>query len=315
MTITDTVAAVDIGGTKTAAALVDADGTILDRDTTTTPGDAGAPHVLDRATRLVGALRARNPGRTLAAVGVGTAGVVDPVRGVVVGATDVLKGWVGADLNAAFGGALGVPVAVRNDVHAHALGEAWRGAAAGRQSVLYVAVGTGIGAAFVHSGLTGRLLTGSHAAAGHAGHLPSPHASDLACTCGGRGHLEAIAAGPALVREYQRRTGRQAADLQEVAHRATSGDAEAWEVLKLGGAAVGSAVGGMMNILDPEIVVIGGGVTALGPLWWEPLLRSATTTALPILRDTRIVRSSIADHAALLGAASLAWALLDGGGR
>nr|WP_255358656.1 ROK family protein [Micromonospora sp. M42] len=193
---------------------------------------------------------------------------MDSGSGLVLSATDVLTGWTGTDLRGDLGRRLGVPVTVVNDVHAHALGEARHGVAAGYDTVLYVAVGTGVGASFV---LGDTVLAGAHSAAGHAGHQPSAYAGTLPCTCGGRGHLEAIAAGPALTAEYVRRTGRPVADLRAVAALAAGGDETARDVVRLGGTAVGSAVGGLVNVLDPAAVVIGGGVTGLGEPWWRAL--------------------------------------------
>ncbi|NED55175.1 ROK family protein, partial [Micromonospora aurantiaca] len=182
----DLVAALDIGGTKTTAALVTAGGEVVGRHTAPTPGRSGAAAVLDTAAGLVEKLRADAPG-AVRALGVGSAGVIDSASGLVLSATDVLTGWTGTDLRGDLRRRLGVPVTVINDVHAHALGEARHGAAAGYDTVLYVAVGTGVGASFV---LGDTVLAGAHSAAGHAGHQPSPYAGSLACTCGGRGHLE-----------------------------------------------------------------------------------------------------------------------------
>ncbi|MEU4664567.1 ROK family protein, partial [Micromonospora chalcea] len=213
---TGLVAALDIGGTKTTAALVTAAGEVVGRHTAPTPGRSGAAAVLDTAAGLVEKLRADAPD-VVRALGVGSAGVIDSGSGLVLSATDVLTGWAGTDLRGDLGRRLGVPVTVVNDVHAHALGEARHGVAAGYDTVLYVAVGTGVGASFV---LGDNVLAGAHSAAGHAGHQPSAYAGTLPCTCGGRGHLEAIAAGPALTAEYVRRTGRPVADLRAVAARA-----------------------------------------------------------------------------------------------
>ena len=197
-----------------------------------------------------------------------------------------------------------MPVTVINDVHAHALGEARHGAAAGHDSVLYVAVGTGVGASFV---LGDTVLAGAHSAAGHAGHQPSAYAGTLPCTCGGRGHLEAIAAGPALTAEYVRRTGRAVADLRAVAALAAGGDETARDVVRLGGAAIGSAVGGLVNVLDPAAVVIGGGVTGLGEPWWRALRDAVPAETLPALAGVPVLASTLGPDAPLLGAASLAW--------
>ncbi|MEU8337604.1 ROK family protein [Micromonospora tulbaghiae] len=299
----DLVAALDIGGTKTTAALVTAGGEVVGRHTAPTPGRSGAAAVLDTAAGLVEKLRADAPG-AVRALGVGSAGVIDSASGLVLSSTDVLTGWTGTDLRGDLSRRLGVPVTVINDVHAHALGEARHGAAAGYDTVLYVAVGTGVGASFV---LGDAVLAGAHSAAGHAGHQPSPYAGTLACTCGGRGHLEAIAAGPALAAEYVRRTGRPVADLRAVAALAAGGDETAREVVRLGGAAVGSAVGGLVNVLDPAAVVVGGGVTGLGEPWWRALRDAVPAETLPGLAGVPVLASTLGPDAPLLGAASLAW--------
>lgn len=300
---TGLVAALDIGGTKTTAALVTASGEVVGRHTAPTPGRSGAAAVLDTAAGLVEKLRADAPD-VVRALGVGSAGVIDSGSGLVLSATDVLTGWAGTDLRGDLARRLGVPVTVVNDVHAHALGEARHGVAAGYDTVLYVAVGTGVGASFV---LGDTVLAGAHSAAGHAGHQPSAYAGTLPCTCGGRGHLEAIAAGPALTAEYVRRTGRPVADLRAVAALAAGGDETARDVVRLGGTAVGSAVGGLVNVLDPAAVVIGGGVTGLGEPWWRAVRDAVPAETLPGLAGVPVLASTLGPDAPLLGAASLAW--------
>ncbi|MEU8020322.1 ROK family protein [Micromonospora parva] len=298
------VAALDIGGTKTAAAIVTRHGEVVDRITAPTPGRAGATAILDTAADLVGRLRARATGTRVHAVGVGSAGVIDHRTGRVLSATDALAGWAGTDLRGRLSELLGLPVAVVNDVHAHALGETRHGVAVGHETTLFIAVGTGIGASFV---IDGTVLAGAHSAAGHAGHQPSPYAVGLACTCGGREHLEAIAAGPGLTEEYVRRTGQPVDDLRTVAARAADGDVLAIEVVLLGGTAVGSAVGGLVNMLDPAAVVIGGGVTGLGERWWQALREAVRRETLPSLVGVPVLASTLGSDAPLLGAAALAW--------
>ncbi|WP_433652095.1 ROK family protein [Micromonospora zamorensis] len=302
--VDEAVAALDIGGTKTAAALVTRQGEVVHRATAPTPGRVGATAILDTAADLVDRLRARATGTRVRAVGVGSAGVIDHRTGLVLSATDALAGWAGTDLRRRLRELLDLPVAVINDVHAHALGETRHGVAAGHQTTLFLAVGTGIGASFV---VDGTVLAGAHSAAGHAGHQPSPYAGQLPCTCGGQGHLEAIASGPGLAQEYARRTGQPVDDLRSVAARAADGDATAREVVLLGGAAVGSAVGGLVNMLDPAAVVIGGGVAGLGDLWWQALRDAVRRETLPSLVDVPVLASTLGSDAPLLGAASLAW--------
>ncbi|MDP9861534.1 MULTISPECIES: ROK family protein [Streptosporangium] len=295
------VVGVDIGGTKTAAGLVDRSGALLAVRTLPTPAARGPAAVVDTAVDLVRELAAG--AGDVAAVGIGSAGVVDPRRGVIVSATDAITGWAGTDLRGEVSRRLGLPVAVDNDVHAHALGEQWRGAAAGHADVLLVAAGTGIGASVV---IGGRVLRGAHSVAGHAGHVPAAAAAGLPCPCGGRGHVEAVASGPALLADYRGRAGAGAAHLADVARLAADGDRVAAAVLTRGAAALGSTIGGLMNVIDPEIVVVGGGVAACGALWWRALREGIRAEALPSLREVPVVPAALGGDAALLGAARMA---------
>ncbi|MFC9330058.1 ROK family protein [Kitasatospora sp. NPDC057015] len=297
-----TVAGLDIGGTKISAGLVGADGWLGRVVTVPTPAAQGPAAVIEAAAAAVRALDGRP-----VAVGVGSAGVIDPAGGYVLSATDALPGWAGTDLRGALRGLLGVPVAVDNDVHAHALGESWTGAAAGRRSVLLVAVGTGVGGSLV---LDGRIHHGAHAAAGHVGHVPSAAAAGLDCTCGGTGHLEVVASGPALLAEYLRRGGVPGTRrLDEVATAAEAGDEPARAVLAAGATALGRAVGGLANVLDPDVVLIGGGVSRCGESWWGPLRAAVEAELLPPLRGLAVRPGALGQSAAVVGAARLGWAV------
>lgn len=300
----EVVAALDIGGTKIAAGLVDRTGEVLARSTAPTPGRAGAVAIIETASGLVTDLIDRAGAVNVRGLGVGSAGVIDPVRGRVIASTDVLAGWAGTPLADRLTTMTGLPATVINDVHAHALGDASFGAAQGFRTVLFVGVGTGIGGAFVADGV---VQVGAHSAAGHLGHQPSTYAGTLACSCGRLGHLEALASGPGLHAEHARRSGATLDDFRAVASRAESGDDAAREVVELGGAAVGSAIGGLINVLDPHIVVVGGGVSGAGDLWWGALRDAFRLEAMPSLVDTPVVMSTLGNDAALIGAAALAW--------
>lgn len=293
----DLVAAVDIGGTKTAAGLVGPDGVLVEKAAAPTPGRAGPDAVLSTVVRLV-----RGLGGDPVAVGVGSAGVIDPGRGVVVSATDVLTGWAGTDLRGRLTAEFGVPVAVDNDIHAHALGETWRGAGRDAADLLFVAVGTGVGASLV---LDGRVRRGAHSVAGHAGHVPVAAAAGVRCTCGATGHLEAVASGPAMLASY--RASGTAASLAEVDGRARAGDRHAIAVLAAGATALGSVLGGLVNTVDPEVVVVGGGVAGCGEHWWRPLRSAVTAELLPAIRDVPVVPAALGGDGALIGAARSAW--------
>ncbi|MFD4371135.1 ROK family protein [Streptomyces sp. NPDC058486] len=292
------VAGIDIGGTKTAVGLVDDNGTLQHRHAVPTPASDGPAAVVAAAVRAV-----RDLGAPVAAVGVGSAGVVDPVTGRIVSATDALPGWAGTELRQDMEQALGVPVSVDNDVHAHALGEAWLGAAAGRRHVLLVAVGTGIGGSLL---IDGRVHHGTRYVAGHAGHVPVPSAAGIPCTCGGTGHAEAVGSGPALLAAYANSASAPVSSLAEVSARAAGGEEAARRVLAWGARALGEALGGIVNMTDPELVLVGGGVSNCGPEWWEPLREAFAAELLSPLKGVELRPGSLGGDAAVLGAARLA---------
>ncbi|MFJ1585986.1 ROK family protein [Streptomyces sp. NPDC088197] len=299
------LAGVDIGGTKTAAALVTPEGVLLDRATLPTPARQGPAAVLDTAARAVTLL-----GRPVDAVGVGSAGVIDPGTGRVRSATSALPGWGGTDLRGLLAARLGLPVGVDNDVNAHALGEYWRGAAAGHACVLLLTVGTGVGGCVL---IDGRVHHGAGGAAGEAGHLPVPAAAGLPCPCGGVGHVEAAASGPAMTAAYRELagarpghgTGAAPATLRLVNSRAQDGDPTALTVLRAGATALGEAVGGLVNVLAPDLVLLGGGVSRCGPVWWDTLRTTVASHLVPAVAGTPLRAGSLGDDAALYGAALL----------
>lgn len=306
-----TVVAVDIGGTKCAAALVAPDGSVTDAASAPTPGRLGPQAVLDVVSALVADRLAAASARSdeVAGLGVGSAGVIDARTGRVLSATEVLADWAGTKLREALSELSGIPlVVVDNDVHAHAVGETWRGAAADASSMFFVAVGTGIGASIITNGA---LWRGHRSVAGHFGHIPVPQASGLPCVCGRSGHLEAVGAGPAIVRAYNRRAHAELTSLTEVSQRADAGDPLAELAIATGAQAIGSAIGGAANLLDPQVVVIGGGVVAVGARWWEPMERALRAELLPPLTELPVRPASLGSAAALVGAARLVWQELE----
>lgn len=298
MTETGRVVGVDLGGTKIAAALVDADGAHGEVLTAPTPAADGPEAVLDAVGALVAALTSEAP----AAVGVGTAGVVDVARGTIVSATDVMPGWPGTDVAEGLRRRTGAAVVhVENDVDAHAAGEAWLGAAAGAASALVVAVGTGVGAAIV---LDGVVLRGAHHVAGEMGHVPTPGAEGLRCPCGRPGHLEAIGAGPAIHRRYVALGGDPASpDTRDVVARAEAGDAVATRAVHDAAVAVGRATAGIVTMLDPEVVVVAGGLAQAGAGWWGSMEEALRAELVDVLADVPLVPARLGGTAAVVGAA------------
>ncbi|MCC3295638.1 ROK family protein [Arthrobacter sp. zg-Y411] len=307
------VIGIDLGGTKTAGGIVDAGGNVVFSFAVPTPSQSGADEVLETAARLTRSLleEAGLRGLAVEGLGIGAAGVIDSVRGVVTSATDAILGWAGTELTAELTARTGLPAAALNDVHAHALGESWLGAGAGVPSVLFIGMGTGVGGSYV---LDGRPIEGASFTAGHVGHLASPFAYEAAeplpCSCGAAGHVEAIASGPGIFALYTRLGGTTALDTREVYRLAADGDPVAAEALRRGAEAAGSAVGGLANVLDPAVVVVGGGLAFAGPLWWDAMERTARGELLRPLIDLPIVPARLGETAAIRGAARRALSLI-----
>ncbi|MGN9777555.1 ROK family protein [Micromonospora sp. H33] len=294
--MTGAVVGLDIGGTKTAAALVGPGGDVLERRQVPTPARSGPAAVLDTAARLAAdLLDAAGPGP----VGVGTAGTVDPATGTIRYATDSLPGWTGTPVVDALAGRLGRSVRVTNDVNAAALGECWVGAARDCRDVLLVAVGTGLGAAIVRDG---RVEAGARGAAGEIAHLPAPGAQRLRCGCGRYGHLEAIASGTGVAAAYALATGTRLTG-RTVAERAAAGDIVARQVLDRAGTALGTALAGLVALLDPQAVLVAGG--AAGGLL--PAGSAAYSAELPAgWADVPLRPAALGPDAVVVGAARLA---------
>ncbi|MEU5366845.1 ROK family protein [Streptomyces sp. NPDC005925] len=300
---TQPVVGIDIGGTTTTAAVVDNGHRIRTRRTAPTPAARGAEAVLADAVRLAVAALA-DAAAPVAAVGVGTAGVVGRDGRTVTAATDALPGWAGMPLADRLEQALGLPTTVLGDVQAFLAGEALSGAAAGARIAVGVMAGTGIGGA-VWAG--GGVLRGATGAAGHLGHVSVPGAEALRCPCGATGHVEAVASGPAMTRRFQRiRPEDRVRDLRDIAALAAAGDAVAREVLTTGGRALGIALGGVVSTLDPDVVVVSGGVLDSGPWYGTALSTTLAGAALPALADVRVTPAALGADAVLVGAADAA---------
>lgn len=313
MTAAPLAIALDIGGTKIASTTVDASGTLTaERSKLPTPAHEGASAVLDQMARAIAEQRAGLDPSRLAAIGIGTAGGVDTRTGTIVSSSETFSGWLGTDvvagLHARLPWASEVPIHVQNDVDAHAVGESWLGAGAGAASMLMLAVGTGIGAAFC---VDGRVQRGAHHMAGEVGRLRVDFADGLVIhPTPGPQAFEAEAAGPAIAAAYRALGGSREADRgQDVVKLAANGDVLADRVIRLLGARVGRVLSWLTLTLDPEVIVMGGGVPTPKSVWWgemEDELRAGLPDALA---DVPVVRARLRNSAALLGAARDAFRL------
>lgn len=295
---THVVAGVDIGGTKTAGALVSADGTVLARASRDTPAREGGAAMAETAALVAEELYAR-AGVRAEAVGVGAAGVVDQDTGTIRAASATFVGWSGFPLGDRLAERLELPVQVENDVNAFLLGETAWGAARGAD-VLGVMLGTGVGGALV---MDGRLRHGPHGAAGEIGHTPGY--GTLPCTCGRTGHLETLASGTSIARRYATATARPLEPARMVAQRARGGDPIALSVFADAGHALALACVSAATLVDLSLAVVGGGVVEAWDLL-EPAVQATLANDPPVSGvPLRIVPGTLRADAVVLGAAAL----------
>ncbi|MBO0867718.1 MAG: ROK family protein, partial [Micromonosporaceae bacterium] len=236
------------------------------------------------------------------ACGVGTAGAVD-THGRVTHATSTLPGWAGTDVRSRLSRRLSLPVTVHNDVHVMALGEARFGAAAGVADALVVAVGTGVGGAIV---ARGELVAGRHGFGGSIGHLPAVRRDGRLCGCGLRDHVEAYAAGPAIVAAYATRCAAQSPTLEEIGDMAAAGDPLAAQVIAEAAEVLGTGLAAAVNLIDPAVVVLGGGVIGLGPALLDPAEAAMRAAALPGPDRVPLRPAALGPAAVVAGAAAAA---------
>jgi glucokinase len=270
----DVLIGVDVGGGTMSGGLVTPGGDVVSVIQTGTH-DEGPGTALDTLLRIIDTLvaRARKQGQSIAGIGVGLPGIVDADAGVLwkgIGRVDELTEFPLAQLLET---KTGIPAFIDNDVNALALGE-WRyGLGRGVSSLVVLALGTGLGGAIV---LDGRLHRGKSGSGGEFGHVPVSFDGRL-CVCGARGCLGAYAAGYGIAAEWQRRTGQPdsgaAPNAEAVFRAAENGSAIAREVIEDTRHALSAALGGIVNALDPEVIVVTGGIVK-GLVPWQPEILS-----------------------------------------
>jgi len=297
------VAATDLGGSHFSSVMADGRGRFVARAASPIRGDEGPERILGMIADAIEELLKKQHAslEDLKAAALAVPGPVDPETGTVDVASN-LAGWIGVPVAEMLRRRLPVPVRVENDVNLAALGEMWRGAGRGRRELLFVAPGTGIGAGVI---IDGRLHRGARHFAGEIGYsCPGPE--HLEEDYGLLGRLEALASGPGLLRRARQRLGdRLPADAtaRDVFAMARAGDADAIALCEETATLIGIAVGNAVTVLDPEIVVFGGGLSREG----EALLsrvREVVYRIVPVKPE--IVVSTLGEDAQLYGAVLLA---------
>jgi glucokinase len=307
---------IDVGGTNLVAGCVATDGARLEGllSEATRP-EEGADGVVTRllalARRSMDALAAAVRGAVVTGVGVGAPGPLDAHRGIVLLSPNL--GWVNFPLRDHVTNGLGLPASLDNDANCAVLGEHWRGAAAGALHALGITIGTGIGGGLI---LNGRLHHGASDCAGEIGHT-TIEMNGRRCACGNYGCLEAYTSGPAIARRAMEavesggesslrelmRLDPRAITAQVVYEAATAGDALAREVVRDTARFLGAGIANLVNVFNPEVVVVCGGVTQAGDSLFVPLRREVSRRAFrPAVEVCRIVPGALTGSAGVYGA-------------
>jgi len=311
------VLGIDIGGTNLVVGSVAEDGSrIVAAASEPTHAEAGAKDVLERlvtlADRAIAATRQEVSGAEILGVGVGAPGPLDTKRGIVLLTPNL--GWVNLPLRQIIHDRLGLPAALDNDANCAVLGEWWVGAARGARHAIGITIGTGIGGGLI---LDGKLYHGASDVAGEIGHT-TIDTEGRRCKCGNYGCLEAYASGPNIalraVEEIEAGAVSQLPTLvggdlskitaQTVYQAAQDGDDLALEVVNDTARFLGVGIGNLLNVFNPEVVVVCGGVTAAGDHLFVPLRRETARRAFkPAVAACRIVPGELAGTAGVYGAA------------
>jgi glucokinase len=306
------VLAVDLGGTQIRAALITPDRTVHGRQAVPTRDEDGVDATLARIAEVTVGVRDRAAADGLpppAGVGISSPGPLDRWRGIVLTPPN-LRGWRDVPIVDAIAEAVGLPTYLERDTNVAVMAE-WRyGAATGTTDAIYVTVSTGVGGGIISGG---RPLLGQDGLAGEVGHLVV-ELDGPTCGCGGVGHVEAIASGTALEREARallERPGSSLAafvrdgeppDASLLGRASEAGDAEATAILQRAWVAVGALCASLVNILSPEVIVIGGGIAEHHPRLFDVARAELARRALPGFADrVRIAPASLGPDVSLIG--------------
>ncbi|HVP18902.1 MAG TPA: ROK family protein [Spirochaetia bacterium] len=311
----DYAAGVDFGGTSAKIGLIGKDGTVLARDALPVDPRASFQEVLDPvAARLEVLSRQMPPGDRLVVIGIGMPGFIEKQQGTVVGGCENIPGLQRKSAQTYLARSFGVPAFSENDATSAAAAELIFGAGRTFTSFLLITLGTAIGGGLV---LDGRVYRGSRGFAGEVGHI-CVVPDGVPCNCGSRGCFEQYASGTAMARVYReklRKRGRDdpAATARTVADMARSGDEPARQTIEEAARYIAQALGSVLNLLDLQACLIGGGVAEAGDILLEPVRRRLPDYCWPeIAKGVQVLPAGLGNDAGILGAAAQALERLDG---
>lgn len=307
---------VDVGGTNVKIALVDKEGSIVYSNSIPTRAEMGYEYTVSSIKQAITDLmkETKTSKDVIEGIGFGFPGQIDCANGIVRLLPNI-PGWVNIPIAKIMENEFGIPTKVDNDVRCAALGELNYGAGKGCQNLICITVGTGIGSGLI---INGKLVRGANNAAGEIGHIKlSMDDTAPICGCGDTGCLEAYASGPAIVamaEDYIK--GGKSTKYRElanpeitpyiVAEAAKQGDAVAKRIFTIIGKYIGIGMASVVNLLNPEKIIIGGGVAGAGDILIKPIEKALKERAMPISGNSvEIVPAQLGNTAGVIGASLL----------
>lgn len=306
---------VDLGGTKVRAVLADGSGNLLARKEMATEASKGQEKVIDNIVKVINGVMKGTDSGQIVGLGIGAPGPLNPRTGVVYSPPN-LPGWENVPLRDILEKRLGIPVYVGNDANLAALGEYTFGAGKDYRYLVYLTISTGIGGGIIEDG---RILDGAKGAAGEVGHM-TIEAFGPRCNCGNYGCWEVLASGTGIRRRAieMLQGGRESlltelseGDLEKVTAElvekaARKGDPAAQELLHQTGLYLGVGITNILHLFNPEIVVLGGGVSQIGELIMKPMREEVERRAMPAFRqNVPIVYTDLKGDVGLYGAVAI----------
>ena len=289
---------VDIGGTAVKLGLVDDSGAVLRRAERSVSFDGYKTPILDTVQAAIRDFLAQDP-PALAGIGVSATGQIDSRRGVVAGTCGNFPGWIGVEIKDTLEREFNLPVTVANDANCMLLGEVWVGAAKGYTDVIGVTLGTGVGGGILTGG---HLLEGARGLGGELGHFRLHALDGMTCTCGAIGCYERYAATTALVRGAKS-AGLELPDGRAIFEAVAAGNARAAAVLDRWIDEIAQGLAGLVHIFNPQLILVGGGVSAQQKLLIDPLAEKVRSSVMPAFaQGLEIQAAALQNGAGLVGA-------------
>ena len=289
---------VDIGGTAVKLGLVDETGAVLRRAERSVSFDGYQTPILTTVTAAIADFLSESETAPVG-IGVSATGQIDSRRGVVAGTCGNFPGWIGVDIKGSLESTFHLPVTVANDANCMLLGEVWAGAAKGYTDVIGVTLGTGVGGGILTGG---RLLEGARGLGGELGHFRLHALDGVACTCGATGCYERYAATTALVRGAQA-SGLNLPDGRAIFEAAAAGDLRTQAVISRWVNEIAQGLAGLVHIFNPQLILIGGGVSAQQELLIDPLAKSVRSSVMPAFSEgLELKAAALQNDAGMVGA-------------